>query len=276
LLSSGDSLRSSGYVEGFLHIQYDNGQEGFVPAAVCAPLATDAPTDVHPATQVTQPAWLHRRVPPAGYIVSPWIVSPQEALLVLGREKRFLQIQRPDGQIGYVPELLCEKVFQSTYGPQVTRVRQPIALYSYPAPGGQFSADRIISPKEALLVLGGDSGFLLVQREDGRLGYVPAVLCGVATSDAIFKVGPLDLGWMAIGVVWALPNLAVALLALGASGLVADGLRPYVGIAIALAVVATLWFGSRRRLAAHSFAIGLLLAYALIHIDSGGKLTFWP
>src|SRR5207247_4046121 len=102
LLSSGDSLRSSGYVEGFLHIQYDNGQEGFVPAAVCAPLATDASTDVHPATQVTQQAWLHRRVPPAGYIVSPWIVSPQEALLVLGREKGFLPIQRPDGQIGYV------------------------------------------------------------------------------------------------------------------------------------------------------------------------------
>jgi hypothetical protein len=275
LLSSGDSVASNGYVEGFLRVPCGDGREGFLPAAVCEPLATKADRGAHLATQVFQPVWLHRRVPPGGYIASPWIVSPQEPLLVLGREKKFLHIQRPDGQIGYVPELLCEKVVQPVGGQPATRLRQPIALYSYPAPGGQFSSDRIISPKEQLLVLGGDSDFLLVQREDGRIGYVPAALCGAAAPDAILRAGPLDLGWMGIGIIWALPNLGILLLALRNTWLVDSALRPYVGIGIALAVAATFYFASRRRMASRSFALGVLLAYALIHTDSGGALTFW-
>ncbi|MFL5802607.1 MAG: hypothetical protein ACJ8CR_12810 [Roseiflexaceae bacterium] len=275
LLWSGDQVTSSGHIEGFLRIRRDSGAEAYVPAALCEPLAVAASHGAQPMTQVTQPAWLHRRVPPGDYNASPWIVRREETLVLLGHAQRFLHIRRPDGQIGYVPELLCEPVIRLADGSQATRVRQPIALYNYPAPGGQFSPDRIAATREQLLVLGEDSGFLLVQREDGALGYVPAVLCGPAMPDALLRAGPLDLGWIALGLLWALLNLGALLLGLRAVALVSAELLPYIGIASTLALVAALWFVSPRRYAARSLAIGVLLAYAMLYIDSGGELTFW-
>lgn len=275
LLWSGDQFVSSGSVEGFLCVSHEDGTKGYVPAALCEPLAVVAAHGVPPMTQVAQPAWLHRRVPPGGYNISPWIVQPTELLVVLGQEKRFLHVRRPDGQVGYVPELLCERRVLLTDRTLATRVRQPIAFYAYPAPGGQFSPDRIAAPKEALLVLGEDSGFKLVQREDGTLGYVPAALCGPALPDALLRAGPVDLGWIALGLLWALPNLGLLLLGLREMALLSPELRPYVGITIALALAALLWFASPRRSMARSFAIGVLLAYALLHNDSGGVLTLW-
>src|SRR5258706_88614 len=202
---------------GFRPIRRDSGAEAYVRAALCEPLAVAASHGAQPMTQVTQPVWLHRRVPPGDYNASPWIVRREETLVLLGHAQRFWHIRRPDGQIGYVPELLCEPVIRLADGSQATRVRQPIALYNYPAPGGQFSPDRIAATREQLLVLGEDSGFLLVQREDGALGFVPAVLCGPAMPDALLRAGPLDLGWIALGLLWALLNLGALLLLLALS-----------------------------------------------------------
>jgi hypothetical protein len=274
LVWGGERVAAEGYIEGFLRVRR-GGQECFLPAAVCEPLAAAAPRGAYRTTEVTRPAWLHRRVPTGGHAASPWIVGRDETLVVLEREKRFVQVRRADGQVGYVPELLCEPLARAADGAWLTRVRQPIALYQHPAPGGQFSHDRIIAPGETLGILGGDGGFLLVQRESGQVGYVAAALCGPAAPDALLKAGPLDLGWMAIGMLWALPNLGALLLALREARLVEAALRPYAGIGVALAAAAALWLAGRRRYVARSFAIGVLLAYALIHYDSAGWLTFW-
>jgi hypothetical protein len=274
LVWGGERVAPEGYVEGFLRVRRDS-MECFLPAAVCEPLAAAPRRGGYPMTEVAQSAWLHRRVPPGGHAASPWIIGRGETLVALGREKRFVQVRRADGQVGYVPEVLCEPILRTADGAQLTRARQPIALYQHPAPGGQFSHDRILAPREQLCILGGDSGFLLVQRASGQVGYVAAALCGRAAPDALLKVGPLDLGWMAIGLLWALPNLGALLLALRQARLVEAAMRPYAGIGIALAMAAALWFAGRRPYVARSFAIGVLLAYALLHYDSAGWLTFW-
>lgn len=274
LLWSGDQLIASGSIEGFLRVRRAGSAEGYVPAALCEPLAIAAPHKAQPITQVTQPVWLHHRIPAGGYNASPWIVRPDESLVVLGQEKRFLQVRRPDGQVGYVPEMLCERAGHLLGGLRVTRVRQPIALYSNPAPGGQFSSERIVAPREQLLVLGEDGDFKLIQREGGAIGYVPAALCGPAMADALLRAGPIDLGWIGLGLLWAMSNLGLLLLGLREAAPVSGELWPYVGIGIALALAAALWFVSPRPYAARSFAIGVLLAAAMLYADGGSGWIF--
>ncbi len=269
LVSYDEQLTSSGYIEGFLRIRCADGTEGYIPAALCAPLAVTALRGNQPMTQVRQQVWLHYHIPAGDYNASPWIVRPTEALAVLGQEQRFLQVRRPDGQVGYVPELLGERAGAIVDGLRITRVRQPIAFYSYPKPGGQFSSERIIAPHEQLLVLGEDGGFKLIQREDGTLGYVPAALCGPAATDALLQAGPIDLGWIALGLLWAMINSGALLLGLRTVGLVSGDLRTYVSIGVALALAAAFWFVSPRRYAARSFALGVLLAAAMFHANGG-------
>jgi hypothetical protein len=55
---------------------------------------------------------------------------------------------------------------------------------------------------------------------------------------------------------------------------VSDELWPYAGIGIALALAATLWFMSPRPYTARSFAIGVLLAAAMLYADDGSGWIF--
>lgn len=276
LLADGDRLQVDAAASGFLHVRTPAGQPGYLPAAICAPSLDGAARDQLPVTHVVQPVALYRRPERGSQFLAPWIVPVDETLLVIGRESRFIRVQRSNGQTGYVPELACGTIAITAGAPYpTTRLRQPVALYSSPTPGDQLSSRWIVSPEETLLVLGGESGFVLAQRDDGQIGYVPAALCGKVAPDQIFHVGPVDLGWMALGGGWGLINwggLAAGLLGLA---LVEAGLKPYVGLAALMGVAALLWFAGHRRTAARSFAIGLLLAYALLHLASGGRLTLW-
>jgi hypothetical protein len=93
--------------------------------------------------------------------------------------------------------------------------------------------------------------------------------------DALFRAGPLDLGWIMLGLLWALVNLGALLLSLLWTALLSSQMQPYIGIANTLIVADLLWFMSPRRYTARSFAIGMLLAYALLHTETRGALTLW-
>jgi hypothetical protein len=275
LVDSGATLAVSAAESGFLRVQSESGLLGYVPAAACTPLVTEAAQAALPQTHVVQPVSLYRHPSAGSQFAAPWIVSPDETLQVIGREFQFVRVQRQNGQTGYVPALACGTIV-ATRGPYpITRLRQPVALYGTPAPGGQISSEWIVAPEETLLVLGGDSSFLLVQRDDGRLGFVPAALCGDSTPEQIFKVGRLDLGWIAIGGGWLWANWIAVAGALRRSNLASPVFTPFIGLALLLGIAALLWFGSRRRYVARSFAIGTLLAYALLHFASNGVETLW-
>jgi hypothetical protein len=275
LLEGGASLSVRRAEAGFLYIQTNGAVAGYVPAAACAPLAAGAAAGTLAATHVIQPVWLYRHPAPGSQFAAPWIVSPDETLMVIGREFQFIRVKRQNGQIGYIPELACGTIVAAGGPYPTTRLRQPVALYGTPAPGGQLSAEWIILPEETLLVLGGEQGFLLVQRDDGRLGFVPAALCGQPIPDQLFKAGPLDLGWIAIGGSWMCVNWIAVGGMLRQANLVGPALTPYIGVILLMGVVGCLWFGSRRRYVARSFAVGILLAYALLHFVSRGTLTLW-
>ena len=105
-------------------------------------------------------------------------------------------------------------------------------------------------------------------------GEAIAVPCDAgAGSTAPLKIGPLDLGWVMAGG-RALLNW-FALVALVQAVLPEPAPRPYVGLAVTLGVAMNLWFGSRRRRMARSFAAGILARYALTHLLSAWTLTRW-
>jgi hypothetical protein len=132
-----------------------------------------------------------------------------------------------------------------------------------------------VSPVDTLQLLGRDGQFALVQRDTGQIGYVPFALLGRPVADSLIPLGPAaDLGWIALGGLWGLFNWGgVAAIAL--QPIVPAELRPYAGLAAVLGVAALLWFGGRRRVAARSFAVGLLLAYAFLHLVTRGSATLW-
>jgi hypothetical protein len=114
LLWSGDQIMSRGCVEGFLRVRRGDDQEGYVPAAICAPHAAEAPASIHPTTYVLQPVALYshplpgrQSAPDLSHSPSMVLILPDESLLVLGSDDRFTLVQRSDGQLGYVPTVLC-------------------------------------------------------------------------------------------------------------------------------------------------------------------------
>jgi hypothetical protein len=193
---------------------------------------------------------------------------------VLGREGRFVRVRRPDGQIGFVPETLCRIASIAGDEEPIARVVQAVSLYGDPEPGGQLDSHWIVTPIESLLLLGREGHFALIQRDDGRLGYVPWVLLGQSVTDALLPVGPADLGWITVGGLWGLLNWG------GFAGMLSQPfletpLRPYLGLVVLVAVALLLWFARRRRVAARSFAVGVLLAYAFLHLITRGYATLW-
>lgn len=268
-VESGARVEPLERAQGFLRVQR-NRATGFIPAAACTPLAEDG-TQV---TGVIQPVAFYR-APVPGQQFEPdlarlqqWTMIPSETLTVCEAQGKYLLIQRTSGQTGYVRAADCD-VNETGQA----HVKKPVSLQLLP-PGAQ--AAHLVLPGEQMLRLGRDGNFLLVQREQGQLGYVPAVLCGEPpSSDTIIKVGPLDLGWVLLGGGWALINWLSVASILGSSLLLDDALRPVVGIALVLVVAALLWLVSRRQPMARSVALGALLCYALLHVLSNGQLTLW-
>jgi hypothetical protein len=273
ILGGGGYARAGAPARGFLPLALESGLRGYVPAALCAPHAAQTDGGL-PTIGVVQDVALYRSPEPGDQFSARWIVAKDELLRVLGREGRFVRVQRADGQVGYLPQALCRESTAAHGAPPIVRAVQPVSLYSDPAPGSQLDSRWIVSPGEPLLLLGHDGRFALVQRQDGRLGYVPSALCGQPVADAIVAVGPVDLGWIALGGGWGMANWGGVAAALSQPPFDA-ALRPFLGLGLVLGAAALLWLGSRRRLAARSFAVGLLLAYALLHLLGGGVATLW-
>lgn len=109
IVNEGERGRLLSRSDGFLHIRCEEGPEGFVPGASCAPQAIAAPKGSHPPLSVVQPVLLYCVPAPGGQFldVDRRIVYPGDSLLALGKDGRFLFVQCEDGQLGYVPAVLC-------------------------------------------------------------------------------------------------------------------------------------------------------------------------
>lgn len=274
LLPAGAELRGRPSANGFVQASAESGPRGYLPAALCAaepPARPAEPRDAH----VAQTVALYRAPAPGQQYGARWLVQPGERLRVLGEAGMFRQVQRPDGQIGYVPATLCKNTRRSFDNSVVCELVQTVSLYASPAPGAQFESHWQIDPSEPLLELGRAERFVLIQRESGELGYVPAALVGQHIPEALVPVGPFDLGWIAVGGGWALVNWTGLALAIGRLVPLGTPIQPALGLAIVLGVAATIWLASHRRMLARSFALGMLLAYALMHFSSSGQLTLW-
>jgi hypothetical protein len=274
LLHPDDRLRAGANNNGFVMVETEAGVQGFVPGVICAH-GTARYTNEPPTIRVIQATTLYRSPTPGDQYGARWLVHPSEALQVLESVGMFRKIQRPNGQIGYVPAALCRLSYAPRGGPAVYRLVQTVALYSSPTPGGQYESRWQIDPSERLLELGRDERFVLIQRENGEMGYLPIALCGEMIADTILPIGSIDLGWIAVGGGWGIVNWAGLAVSLYRLVIIDTMLKPYIGLAIVLGVAAALWFSGRKRLVARSFAIGVLLAYALLHINSGGLFTLW-
>jgi len=273
-LYTGDRLRAGSSNNGFVFVETDAGAPGFVPEVICTQNPQHLTSDP-PAIRVVQATNLYRSPTPGDQYGARWLIHPDEALRVLETAGKFRKIQRQNGQTGYVPATLCRFGYGAAGEPIFCRLVQTVALYSSPTPGGQYESRWQIDPSERLLELGRDGRFVLIQRENGELGYLPVALCGQLIADAILQIGPVDLGWIAVGGGWGIVNWGGLALSLYRLQIIDVVLKPYIGLAIVLGVAAALWFSSRKRLVARSFAIGVLLAYALLHFNSGGLFTLW-
>ncbi len=273
-LYAGDRLRAGASDHGFALVESESGARGFVPQAIYAQRAEHSASGP-PAIRVIQGTTLYRSPTPGDQYGARWLVYPNEWLRVLEAAGMFRKIQRSNGQIGYVPTTLCRFNSGARGEPVFCRLVQPVALYSSPTPGGQYESRWQIDPSEQLLELGRDERFVLIQRENGELGYLPIAVCGQLIAEAIVPVGPIDLGWIVVGGGWGVVNWGGLALSLYRLQVIDVMLKPYLGLAIVLGVAAALWFGSRKRLVARSFAIGVLLAYAVLHVNSRGIFTLW-
>jgi hypothetical protein len=274
LLYASDRLQAGASNNGFVFVVTEAGARGYVPQALCAPTAQRFTSDP-PTIRTIQATSLYRSPTPGDQYGARWLINPSEPLLLLEAAGMFQKIQRPNGQVGYVPATLCRASSMPRGGPAVYRLVQTVALYSNPTPGGQYESYWQIDPSERLLELGRDQRFVLIQRENGELGYVPSALCGQLIADTILQLGQIDLGWIVVGGGWGIVNWGGLALSLYRLSIIDAMLKPYIGLAIVLGVAAALWFGSRKRLVARSFAIGMLLAYALLHLSGGGLFTLW-
>ena len=94
---------------GFLRVRH-GASEGYLPAALCDSAALPTAAGELRQTAVSQPVLLYAQpapgqqfAPDAGKSALQWLIQPDEVLGLLGRSDHFVLVQRPSGQIGYVP-----------------------------------------------------------------------------------------------------------------------------------------------------------------------------
>jgi hypothetical protein len=168
-------------------------------------------------------------------------------------------------------------------GLKETFVSQPVALYFKPTAGSQFVPDLndtayqwMILPDEPLGVLGVEQNFVLVQRPNGQIGFVPKMLCKDVQLFAPTKTDKVlgAIGWAILGVGWAFWNWLGLFGVLQGLTFLEQSARAFVGIGVILAAMIVLWL-SPRKLMARSFAVGIVICYGWMHLLSWGWLTLW-
>ncbi|HEU4327171.1 MAG TPA: hypothetical protein VFS21_28785 [Roseiflexaceae bacterium] len=269
LIEAGAQLAPLEKRDGFVAVNGPGGALGFVPAAACAPLAHQDLSII----RVSQPVMFYRAPIPGGQFVAgvpdaggdP--LAAGEEVRLLARDGDMLLVQRASGPVGYVrgydtnaPALLKDT-------PAHLAVVNPTRLLGISDAGRRRL---MVLPEDILLRLGRDRNFLLVQREDGRVGFVPALLGGEET-----VAGGFDLSMAVLGFAWMMLNWSGIAVAIDQFGLTVGGLGGLAGLLLVLGLVAALWFASPRPALARPFGVGILLTYGLLHLLSAGSLTLW-
>lgn len=209
----------------------------------------------------------------------------EEQLDILANNNGFLHVACGNGRTGYVPAALCgAEAFPPVAGAlRETLLTQPVKLYAQPTPGGQFltapdgnSFTWMVMQDEPLQVLGRSGDFVLVQRPAGQIGYVPAMLSR-ETLDPTGSRGERVveiITWMGLGFFWLLLVWTGVYTWLTRLFFITEAVRPFLGLGLVVACVAGFWL-SRRRALARPFAVGVVVAYGLLHLVSQGSATFW-
>lgn len=258
LLGASMVLNVSARHAGFATVTLLHGLAGYLPNAL---LGSEPPPEAIPVV-LHQPVALSD-TPTA--LADDQIIPTTEAVALVKRGARFSLIRRASGKTGYVPTILL-KDGQS-------QLKQPVRFYAAPEPGGQQLGAVIATPEERVVLLGEDGPALLLQRSDGRIGFAPAALVRRQPEpDLIMPIGPIDLGWLALGGVWGLANWLGVAQAVAYGGLVPEALHAAVFLAVVIAAASAIILRGRKPPLARSFGAGALLAYLVIL--TGGRLFF--
>ncbi|GAB4188834.1 MAG: hypothetical protein OHK0022_00930 [Roseiflexaceae bacterium] len=268
LIEAGAQITPLEQRDGFVTTRSPSGAKGFVPAAACAPLAQEPPSPI----RVSQPVMFYRApLPGRQFGISDegtdTTLPAGEALRVLARDQDMLLVQRASGPIGYVRLSDTTQPADATDTPAQLVLVKPARLLSVSEAGRRR---HMLLPEDPLLRLGRDRNFLLVQREDGRIGFVPALLGGESDQADSF-----DLSMLGLGFGWMMLNWNGVAVVFGQIGLVNSTLAGAIGLLLVLCLVAALWFNSPRPALARPFAAGILCTYGLLHLISNGTTTLW-
>lgn len=204
------------------------------------------------------------------------LVASGEPIRPLRRQDGFFAIHYAADRVGYLPAAVCAPLAIGQPGSLAPlTIGQPIRMYRAPLPGAQFAVDPVaeqpeqpwlLRPGEELWLLGQDERFVLAQRADGSVGYIPAAVCG--SNAAIRSSGLLDgvrLDWLGAGLGYGLLNW-LALDRAVAVQVWADLLpRIYLGFGISLALALLLWLRGSPYQQARAFAVGIMIGYWLAH-----------
>ena len=112
LIDAPATLNGATVQDGFCAVFFHQ-QRGFIPIALCAPLARTTDT-LNPITAITRIAVPFRVAPrdDASCFVPGLSTEPDQPLTLLGTTERYLLLQRPDGHTGYILQDLVSVVPQ--------------------------------------------------------------------------------------------------------------------------------------------------------------------
>lgn len=263
LLDAGAIVEARPAERGFAQVQRADGAIGYLPMA----LLGAGPADHPRLMTVMFSAVLFPSASTSDSFGTRPIVARDEIVRIYERTGNFVRAKRANGQAGYLPHILCRPLPALHGQAAQARVLQAVAFYDSPEPGGQYDSAFQIEPGEPLSELGRSDGFVLVQRHTGQVGFVLAGLCGEPAADKIMPLGPLDLGWLAIGAGWWVVNWGGMGGILARAGVTGD-LRRYSGLVLAFGIAAALWLLAHRKQAARSLALGALLVQMLLYLEA--------
>jgi len=197
----------------------------------------------------------------------------------------FFRLTDLHGQHSYLPAAAClPQAVGSDDAPFHTEVVQPINLYRQPQPGSQYltSPDAspmawLVLPQDPLILLGYEQNFALIQRADGRVGYIPTQLCTTVRPNQSRQ--SFDASSALLGIMWCVSQALILPSLLAQAQLTTLFELWYLRSMLITALFTLLWFAGSQRVSTRSFAIGIAAAYLLIEagayllIEFIGKLT---
>ncbi|MBV9791655.1 MAG: hypothetical protein JOZ51_25890, partial [Chloroflexi bacterium] len=123
----------------------------------------------------------------------------------------------------------------------------------------------MVLPEDPLVLLGRDQSFVLVQCSDGRVGYLPASVCEPGENSLLFsRIDPFNFGCFVVGGALFSGNWMVINGQLWVIEQFFGSLSIYLVSLIVFGIAASLWWLGSPRAAARSFALGMVLSYAIM------------